>query len=169
MDKANETESTAPSFISATIKPSPTSLLGTGPWIYLLLRVPGGVRAEWADSLSCPCALGSCKLPPLSSYSEAALPEWHTTVPPTWGQHIWNPSSLLGLRRPLTFWPLLLFPTTTPSSSLLEPHWPFYYEPRQVPLEAFCPRSFLQLRCYPPDHPVAPSDFIQVSANVVSS
>lgn len=59
----------------------PISPLGTGPWTYLLFWVQGEIRAGWADSLSCPCALCSCKPSLLFSYSEAVPPEWHTRVP----------------------------------------------------------------------------------------
>lgn len=76
-------ESTAPSSISATIKPSLTPPLGTGPWTYLLLQVQGRVRAGWANSLRCFCVLCSCKPSLLFSYSEGAPPEclgpWNST------------------------------------------------------------------------------------------
>lgn len=76
-------EPTAPSSISATIKPSLISPLGTGPWTYLLLQVQGRVRGGWANSLSCLCVLCSCKPSLLFSYSEGAPPEclgpWNST------------------------------------------------------------------------------------------
>lgn len=69
-------ESTAPSSSSASITPSLISLLGTGPWIYLMLRGQEGVKAGGAVSLSCPCALCLCKLSPFVSHSES--PTWDT-------------------------------------------------------------------------------------------
>lgn len=107
--------------------------LGTRPELICCSVFKGESElGELADSQSCPGALCSHAPFPLFSCSEAAPPGWHTTVPGTLQQHIWDPSSFMWPRKLYTIWPLLLFSITTPSLSLLKPHWPFLYSLKQT-------------------------------------